>query len=381
MPDQDQGLPATRLMFVYLGRRGAMPRFMLDVMQAANELPDLDICALVSCQAENFEAYAPFGDRIIGVDTFSRNTGALLSAWRIPLIRRRIAAEIRQRGITDVIELMPHVWSPLLVPAIQGAGTRYLTIIHDADAHPGDATSLVKGFTDKVLASADTVITLSEAVAEKLRAGKRVRQDRLRTLFLPDLTYKAPSGRLPRRPELPLRLLFLGRIMPYKGLSLFVAACEALHRAGVSIEIGVFGEGQMDDASVRLARLGAEVVNRWLSEDDIALILQRFDVMVVSHVEASQSGVVATAFGAGLPVVVTPVGALPEQVEDGVTGLVAETVTAEALAKALMQLAQDRSFYTALREGVSSRRESRSMVRFVRECVGLGGGRIRSGET
>jgi glycosyltransferase involved in cell wall biosynthesis len=381
MSDRDPITPDCRLMFLYLGRRGAMPRFMLDVMRAADARPDCEICALVSRQAENFEAYAAFGERVIGVDTFSRNAGALLSTWRIPLLRRRIAAEIRRRGIMAVVELMPHIWSPLLASAIQGAGARYLTVVHDAVAHPGDATSRVKGFTDRVLTSADTVITLSTSVAEQLRAGNRVSHDRLQTLFLPDLTYRASSDRMPRSPDLPLRLLFLGRIMPYKGLGLFVDAVEVLHKAGILIEIGVFGEGHLGDTGKQLARLGAEVVNRWLSEDEIAAILERFDVMVVSHIEASQSGVIATAFGAGLPVVVTPVGALPEQVDDGVTGLVAEVASVEALAKALMQLTGDRSRYARLCEGVMASRASRSMARFVTECVRLGNVRIRSGKT
>jgi hypothetical protein len=57
--------------------------------------------------------------------------------------------------------------------------------------------------------------------------------------------------------------------------------------------------------SARLEGIKAEVINRWLDEDEIATILGRHDVLVAFHIEASQSGVVAAALGAGLPVDVT----------------------------------------------------------------------------
>jgi len=48
--------------------------------------------------------------------------------------------------------------------------------------------------------------------------------------------------------------------------------------------------------------------------------------------EASQSGVAASAYAAGRPVVATPVGGLVEQVVHGTTGLLAQDLSAEALA-------------------------------------------------
>jgi glycosyltransferase involved in cell wall biosynthesis len=92
-------------------------------------------------------------------------------------------------------------------------------------------------------------------------------------------------------------------------------------------------------------------------------------VMVLPHVEASQSGVAATAFGAGLPVVCTPVGGLPEQVLDGVTGLVARRADGPALADAILRLARDPQLYHAISSTVVETREERSIYRFVDDCV------------
>ena len=366
--EQTEAADPARVMFAYLGRRGPMSRFTLEAMQAARFLPDVAATAFVSRQNENFAALAEFGAHCVGVDTFQRGSGALLAAWRIPALRRTLAAEIRRHKIDVVIELMPHIWSLALTSVIRGTGARYATIVHDVSAHPGDATALVNSVLGMAAVQADRVITLSTAVTAQLRARRRVAPDKIMTLFLPDLTFGPPPARPPRATDAPLRLLFLGRIVPYKGLGLFVDAVETLRRNGIPVEAGVFGEGDISVERGRLQALGAETANQWLSDDEIAAVLARHDVVVVSHIEASQSAVIATAFGAGLPVIATPVGALPEQVAHGVTGLIAEAASAEALAATITRLALDPGLYRALCEGVRARRDQGSMQRFVHEC-------------
>ena len=161
-----------------------------------------------------------------------------------------------------------------------------------------------------------------------------------------------------------MRVLFLGRILPYKGLPLFVDAAELLRQRGIPVDIGVFGSGDLGAEASRLAKLGAEVVNRWIAEDEFAAILRRYDVVVLSHTEASQSGIVAAAFGAGLPVIVTPVGGLAGQVSPGVNGLIAAGVTPDAVAAAIAQLVEDGEMLRRLQNGVRATAQSRSMESF-----------------
>lgn len=359
----------TRLAFLYLGRRGALSRFTFDAISAADEIPGIEASVVVSRHNERAELFASLGDRALLVETFATNVGALLGAWRLPLLQRRLAVELRRRRVEAVIELMPHVWSPVLAGTLRSAGSRYMTVVHDAEPHPGDATARLHRWLLVAATRADHVLTLSCTVAAHLVDQGHVTPDRVTALFHPDLSYDEPTG--PVSVGGPLRLLFLGRILPYKGLSLFVDAIEELTATRVPVQAGVFGEGDLGAAAPRLRALGAEVVNRWLDEDEIAAILARYDVLVASHVEASQSGVVATAFGAGLPVIATPVGGLVEQVENGVTGCLLPTVSAGALASAVSRLASDADLLDTLRAGVARRREGRSMRRFVERCAAV----------
>lgn len=360
-----------RIMFLYLGRRGIISRLMLEIMRSVHGCPNIETSGCLSRQNEIFRAFAEFGKSVASVNTFATDRGAIFSAWRIPKLRQRIGAELRRRHVSAVIELMPHVWSPFLVSAIRSAGARYITVAHDAVAHPGDLTGRANRVIDLAVSRADRVITLSQTVTARLRDSGRVLPERISTLFLPNIIYSSQSTRTPWKPEAPLRVLFLGRILPYKGLGLFVDALERLTQAGLRVEAGVFGEGALGANEARLKRIGAEVVNRWIGEEEIAPILSRYDIMVVSHVEASQSGVVATAFGAGLPVIATPVGALPEQVSSGINGLVADAVSGDALAMAIRRVADDSALYATLCKGVENTREQRSVQRFVDECVKL----------
>ena len=358
-------------MFLYWGRRG-LTQFALEVARAARADSDLAATISLSRQNENIAAFRELGESLFLIDTFSSNIGVLTQSWRIPSLRQQLLTRMRSDRTDVVIDLMPHVWSSLMVPAIQSAGALYVPIVHDAATHPGDyRTRWVKRILDQSLRRADRVLTLSRAVARQLIDTRRVSKDKVVTLFHPDLAYGTPGGRRTDQPGNPFRLMFMGRIMPYKGLSLFLEAVDQLHRDGIMVEVGVFGEGALGEDAERLSAMGAEVVNHWLSDAEIAAILPRFDAVVLSHTEASQSGVAAAAFGAGLPVIATPVGGLVEQVIDGQTGVLASRVDADALSHAMKRLMFDPALYRQIHHVIAGARDERSMARFVSECVAL----------
>lgn len=358
-----------RVMFLYWGRRG-LTQFALEVMRAAHANARIAATISVSRQNESFTKFDEFGPTVFPIDTFAANIGALTQAYRIPQLRKRFLTRLREERTQVVIELMPHVWSSLVASTIQDAGARYVTIVHDADAHPGDyRTNMVKRALDGAMIKADLVLTLSEAVAGRLAATGCLPRQKIFTLFHPDLNYSSVDAPEPPKPGAPFKLLWMGRIMPYKGLPLFLDAVEILRSDGHAIDVGVFGEGTLGNSVDRLSALGAEVVNRWLSEAEIAAVLSRFHAVVLSHTEASQSGIAAIALGAGLPAIATPVGGVVEQITDRQTGLLAARANAPALADAILELMRDPQLYRAICGNIAKTRPQRSMVRFVEDCV------------
>jgi glycosyltransferase involved in cell wall biosynthesis len=364
-----EAIAGTRIMFMYWGRCG-LSRFVRDLMAATDDTPCAEAILSLSRQNDEFASFIHLGARLFPVETFAAGHAAITEVWRIPRLRRELAARLKWGRTDVVIDLMPHVWSPFVIPAIKSAGARYICVLHDAIGHPGDRSGLLTPLLRRTACRADHVLALSRAVGNRLLATGRLPPDRLTVLFHPDLDFTG-SKQQPRRaaPAAPLRLLFLGRIMAYKGLPLFLDTVDRLRAEGVSISPGVFGEGSIAPHGRRMAEMGVELVNRRLSDAEVGDVLLRYDALVASHVEASQSGVVAAALGAGMPCVVTPVGGLLEQIVDGETGTVASETTAAALSGAVRRLFFTPNLYRTICCNIVQRRGEHSMGRFLVECA------------
>lgn len=133
------------------------------------------------------------------------------------------------------------------------------------------------------------------------------------------------------------RCLFFGRIQEYKGLGVFVQAIKMARETLPDI-IGVIAGRGPDLQKWRSEIEGDklfELKEGYLQPDEVISLFDDADVVVLPYLEASQSGVAAYAMGRGRALVVTNVGALPEAVLDGDSGLVVEARSPEALALAL----------------------------------------------
>jgi glycosyltransferase involved in cell wall biosynthesis len=138
-------------------------------------------------------------------------------------------------------------------------------------------------------------------------------------------------------------VLYLGRLSREKGPDLAVAALPR------EAELLIAGAGP-EERALRLGARGRRV--RFLGEvrgADKRRLLAAADALVVPSREDGAPTVVREAHAAGLPLVATRVGGLPELVRDGVTGLLCATDAAH-LARALERLGDDRALGRRLAE-------------------------------
>ena len=214
---------------------------------------------------------------------------------------------------------MPAPLDLLMADALRRAGVPFTVAVHDADPHPGDILPLQAVLQRRLLRQAGALAALSGHVADRLAAqGALAGRPLLRTALSP-FTFGPPPPP-PRAHGGPLRLLSFGRLLPYKGLDLLA---EALTRPGLAelrpaaLEVRVVGSGPETPVLDALRRLpGVRVENRWVPEGEMGTLLAWADALVLSHREASQSGVAAAALAAGRWVVATRVGGLAEQLAD-----------------------------------------------------------------
>ena len=313
---------------------------------------------------ENIGDFAALGDSVMALETFT-SVLSFANVRNFLTARRRLLRRISHAKVTVVVTLMPHIWTPLLVRAIRSRGAKYITIIHDAVSHPGDPTGPVIPWLRSEARSADRVVTLSRSVANQMVEYNYADAAKTIPLFLPDLRYDSRVQDRTLVPGATLRILFLGRILKYKGLPLLLDALEILRAEGVRIDLGVAGSGDIADVHKRLVALEAEVINRWLGDDEIAPLLARYDAMALPYIEASQSGVAAAAFGSFMPVIAMPCGGLAEQVIEDTTGVIAADMTAGALAQAIKRMATNPALYNRLARSLRQTAPDRSMGSFI----------------
>lgn len=371
-----RGAVRQRVLFLALGRRGAVPRLALQLAMAAAEREDLFPAFAVSRGSELFGSFAFLGHRLVAVDTFpARSPVSMLGGYL--RAERRILERIATDRPHVVINLCPHLWSPVLMLRIRRLGVPFVSIVHDAVGHPGDRGSLLAPWFRSEARGADAIVTLSRSVAEALVQGRGIASERIVPLFLPDLVYTGPGIEPNPARHGSLRLLHFGRLLKYKGLDLLLDALDIVASRGTRTMLTIAGSGKISaGARARLAGLKAEIINRWIDDAEIGPLFSRHDALVVSHLECSQSGTAAAAFGSGLPVVAVPVGGLAEQVIDGKTGVLASRPTAGSLAVAIGRLAGDRSLYAAVCASLAASKHERSTPLFLDRLLAAMQGRF-----
>jgi glycosyltransferase involved in cell wall biosynthesis len=362
-----------RTLFIYWGRRGAISDLVLELTKVSGD----DALFSVSRQNELFGQINRSGACILPVDTFNRGFGTIFSLFRLSKIRRQLLAAIEKYRIDRVVVLMSHVWTPLIADSIRNTGARYIVVVHDATNHPGDATAIVNRWLFRDALKADEIVTLSAYVKSKLVTRFPQLSDRTGVLFLPILRSIVTNRQI--RPANQLGFLFFGRLLTYKGLPMFVEACELLRARNKKFRVAVAGEGDLGAWAGRLAAINAVVINRWLGYEEVSTLVGQYDCMVLSNIEASQSAVVALAYGLGMPVVATPVGGLTEQIRDQESGLISRSVSATAIADAMQLFLQDAELRTRLSEGVAQAQEELSVARFFQRMTARGANSVNAG--
>ncbi|HEX6308930.1 MAG TPA: glycosyltransferase family 4 protein [Longimicrobiales bacterium] len=168
-----------------------------------------------------------------------------------------------------------------------------------------------------------------------------------------------PMVRQPR--DGPLRVLFLGNLIPEKGYGELVRAAGRLREAGAEVELVLAGAVTDAAAHERVLAdsrpLGGRV--RFVGPVDAAAkrrLLREVDVLALPSYYGNEAHplVLLEAMAAGLPVVATRHVAIPEIVEDGETGILVEPRDVDGLTTALRRFAVDPALRVRL--GAAGRR-------------------------
>jgi glycosyltransferase involved in cell wall biosynthesis len=236
-------------------------------------------------------------------------------------------------------------------------------------AHTGRAASAYL-WADRMM-SALTTTTICVADGER-DAGLRARTCRRdRTVVI----HNGVPLDVPRRPAgvaSPVTLLSVGRLRAPKDFLTLVRAMAALEPGSACLRIAGDGPDRAAVAS-EVARLGlGDMVELLGTRSDVPELLAGADVFVLSSDSEGLPMSVLEAMAAGLPVVASAVGGVPEAVRGGETGTLVPPRDSAALAQALIRLVADPALRARLGEAGRRRVEREfSAEQFEREHLEL----------
>ena len=246
----------------------------------------------------------------------------------------------------------------------QRLGCKVILHVHGAafDAFHDRAGWCQRFVIRRVLERADRVIALSVRWQREItRISPRA------TVVVIENAVAIPSYLPVRKTSSSLRLLQLAKMDHWKGVDDLLAACASLTRDGISVELVLAGPSGSagDEKSLaqkikahdleRVARYVGPVVGdekqKWLHWADVYVQPSHHEGMPIAMLEA---------MAAGLPIVATSVGAVPEVVTDGVDGLLVPARKPAELATAIRTMADQ----PPLREAMSLAARAKVRHRF-----------------
>ena len=195
----------------------------------------------------------------------------------------------------------------------------------------------------RVFESAVALTTWSEWAKNSLCDDYGIDSDRI-TVIAPGTNLALfPFGSKPRPPaqQRPLRILFVGGDFERKGGPLLLACMR--NGLAARCEVHIVTRQPVPPTP------GVHVYSNLGPNDPRLLALYRdADIFALPTYADCLAVVLGEAMAAGLPVVTTRVGAQPEAVQDGRSGIIVPPGDAETLGRALLRLAGDAALRTSM---------------------------------
>jgi glycosyltransferase involved in cell wall biosynthesis len=233
-------------------------------------------------------------------------------------------------------------------------GWRIVYTAHDVNGLDGTTPGLLAGANRRLFTIADAVVVHSERDrAEVVRLGADASRVRQVPQGTPGIFQGSHVSREDARRELALSaerpiILFFGLLKAYKSLEVLLSAIAIVRDEIPDVLLSIVGKPLTSSRSYERVIDDLDLTNavRWersyVPSSRVGLHFAAANAVALPYRAASSSAVLLNAFAHGRAVVATKVGAFPEMVHDGVTGLLVTPDSPKELAAALVALLRDR---------------------------------------
>lgn len=220
-----------------------------------------------------------------------------------------LAKKVKAEGITHLYFESQHLWNAALMALCPQC--KKIVAVHDVIPHDGNKAMDLSNYVTCHMAN--HIILRNKMFKEELSRRCKVPMEKITCLEL-------WRGFLPySKPRNTGIFLYFGRIRKYKGFDKLLQIVTATPEVSYRIV------GEPDEESRPLVEqmkrcANVVVIDQEVSDQEMVREFENADWLVLPYTAATQSGVIVDAFLHSRPVIAFDVGAISEQVVDGVNG-------------------------------------------------------------
>jgi glycosyltransferase involved in cell wall biosynthesis len=230
--------------------------------------------------------------------------------------------------------------------------------------HHLEDRALDRFLTKTLVLASDKVITVSKYSQRQLVETYRLQPGKVAVVYngVAEEYRPLPQNRN-RKPDV-IELLYLGSLKPRKNLRFLLDVLAKVSSQDTRVMLTIGGQGpQKDELEAYALQLGlgdSVVFPGYIPEDEKVSCYNRADVFVLPSLLEGFGMVVTEAMACGKPVVASNVCSLPELVDDGETGYLADPYQVDSFADRILRLVRDRD----MREQMGIRGRKRVLRQF-----------------
>lgn len=136
-------------------------------------------------------------------------------------------------------------------------------------------------------------------------------------------------------------ILYIGSIQPHKGIEYLCQAMEPITKEMPDIQVVIAGKGKYYfDKTKYEHNPQYHFINRFITNEELASLINNAIAVVCPYTDATQSGVIMSAFALNKPVIATNVGALSEMMQNERHGFLVPPKDHHALEIAIRKIMQ-----------------------------------------
>ncbi|MGN1295442.1 MAG: glycosyltransferase family 4 protein [Bacilli bacterium] len=242
---------------------------------------------------------------------------------------RQIVKKINSLDIEYVYFESEHIWNAFVMRKLR-KDIKKVVVIHDVIPH---SDSKGKALANKVTCKmADYVVIRNDKYVDELIRRYNVKKENVIVMplwrYYPEFQESNNNDR---------NFLFFGRIRKYKGLDALTKIIVNCPEVQFKL-VGAPNEESKADLEIIRSFNNVEITDREVSDDEMNDFFKNTTCVILPYSNATQSGVIVDAYKLSKPVIAFNVGAICEQVENGISGYLIENNNIDEFAKIIKEI-------------------------------------------